>query len=73
MKQYKSQSSVLPLEWDTTSSETTVYHNENIVEQPATETTPIMYNYDVTEYTKSEYQDYKIAKLEQLVAQLVVN
>ena len=67
MKTYKSQSTVLPLEWDTTSSETTVYHNENVVVTEATETSPVMYNYDVTEYTKSEYQDYKIAKLEELL------
>lgn len=67
MKTYKSQSTVLPLEWDATSSETTVYHNENVVVTEATERSPVMYNYDVTEYTKSEYQDYKIAKLEELL------
>ena len=67
MKTYKSQSTEQPLEWDATSSETTVYHNENVIVVEATETNPVMYNYDVTEYTKSEYQDYKIAKLEALL------
>lgn len=71
MKTYKSQSTEQPLEWDTTSSETTVYHNENVIVVEATETSPIMYNYDVTEYTKSEYQDYKIAKLEALLGVIV--
>ena len=75
MKQYKSQSSIPPQERDTTSSETTVYLNTNIVEIPATKDSPLMYNYDVAEYTKGEYEKKldkdRIVELEGIVVGLL--
>lgn len=77
MKNYKSESTVRPQEWDKTSSPDRVYHNENVVEVPATEETPVMYKYDVTEYTTQEYIEYletvnknSIADLEDAVLEL---
>ena len=58
MKHYKSESSIRPLTWDNTSSKDCVYHNTNIVEIPAKEDTPIMFSYDVTEYSNKEYINY---------------
>lgn len=55
MKTYKSESDVLPLEWDKTSSEVCVYHNTNIVEIPATDERPKHYEYDVEEYSNKEF------------------
>jgi len=56
MKIYNSESAIRPDEWDKTSSPDCVYHNENIVEvQPTEEGDPVMYRYNVTEYTNKEY------------------
>jgi hypothetical protein len=62
MKNYKSQSTEQPNEWDLTSSEMCVYKNTNIVESQATEDTPKMYNYDVEEYTRYEYESLVLAQ-----------
>ena len=59
MKKYKSQSAIMPNEWDLDSSETCVYHNYNIITVPAMEGSPEMYEYMVDEYTKEEYYNYK--------------
>ena len=59
MKKYKSQSTEIPNEWDLDSSETSVYHNYNIITVPTTEVSPEMYEYMVEEYTKEEYYNYK--------------
>ena len=55
MKTYKSESVNIPQTWDKTSCPNCVYHNTNIVEVPATEEAPVMFKYDVTEYTNKEY------------------
>lgn len=56
MKTYRSESTVRPVEWDTESSKTTVYHNQFIDEYEKDGTT--FYSYNVTEYTKEEYNTY---------------
>lgn len=56
MKQYKSSSMVLPPAWDLQSSETTVYHNHDVTEIEKTAYSPHMYRYNVTEYTREEYE-----------------
>jgi hypothetical protein len=56
MKEYKSQSTEIPKEWDLASSGTTVYNNTNIEILPAMGDTPQMYDYDVKEYTRAEYE-----------------
>ena len=58
MKKQTSQSTVRPDEWDTTSSQTVVYHNYDIVEVPATEDMPLMYNYNQDVYSRDEYLQY---------------
>lgn len=55
MRSYKSESTVSPQEWDKTTSPDVVYHNTNIVEAPATEDRPAMFEYDVDEYSQLEY------------------
>ena len=55
MKIQKSQSTVRPPEWDTTSSAVVVYHNTDVEEQPATEDMPKMYSYTQEVYTREEY------------------
>jgi len=54
MKNYKSQSTELPVDVDIT-NDNVVLVNSNPIEIPATEDTPKMYEYDVAEYTKDEY------------------
>ena len=56
MRSYKSSSTVKPLEWDLTSSKQRVYHNYNV---EVTESEPLMYSYDVNEYARMEYLEYK--------------
>lgn len=58
MRSYKSSSTVKPLEWDLTSSKQRVYHNYNIISQ-FPEEGPMMYFYDVDEYARMEYLEYK--------------
>lgn len=55
---YKSSSAIKPIEWDLNSSKNKVYHNINIQEIPATDDTPLMYSYEVEEYTRMEYLEY---------------
>lgn len=58
----KSQSSVKPELIDTTSSKTTVYIRQNIIEieraNESDNTTTILYEYDEAKLTKEEYQEY---------------
>ena len=58
----KSQSSVKPDLVDTTSSKTTVYIRQNIVENIKTDETSgeetVFYEYDEAKLTKEEYQEY---------------
>ena len=70
MKNYKSASTERPPEWDTTSSPETVYHNYNVVEVPATEENPHMFEYEVDQYTRMEYLEHEAAKQEKLRAKL---
>ena len=60
MKKYKSQSAIIPSEWDLDSSETCVYHNYNITNQENDDV--IMYNYEVDEYTRQEYESMVLAQ-----------
>ena len=63
MKTVKSSSTVRPVEWDTTSSETTVYHNFDVVEKPAQGgefPQPAMFEYMQTQYSRAEYADHRI-------------
>jgi type IV secretory pathway VirD2 relaxase len=62
MKQYKSESTTVPVEWDLESSKTTKYHNTNVVEIPAKEEKAKMYKYDVKEYTNSEYESFVLSQ-----------
>lgn len=62
MKNYKSTSTEMPPDWDATSSPEVVYHNYDVVEVPATEGNPTMYRYEVEEYTRLEYLEYKNAE-----------
>lgn len=58
----KSQSSIKPELIDTTSSKTSVYIRQNIVEIEKTnesdDTSTIFYKYDEAKLTKQEYQEY---------------
>ena len=66
MKTYKSSSTERPVEWDKASSPHKIYHNYNVVQLPATEDSPPMYQYDVDEYEPLEYikvQDQEITDL----------
>ena len=71
MKHYKSASTERPPEWDTTSSPETVYHNYNIVEVPATEDNPLMYEYEVEQYTRMEYLEAENTRLRQTINALL--
>lgn len=62
MKHYKSASTERPPEWDTTSSPEVVYHNYNIVEVPATDENPLMFEYEVDQYTRMEYLEMRNAE-----------
>lgn len=72
MKQVKSESTVRPQEWDTTSSETTVYHNYNVAELPAQAGTkgPLLYQYDQQQLTRQEYLEYRLQKSEENIRYL---
>lgn len=60
MKKYKSQSAIMPNEWDLDSSESCVYNNYNITVHENEGV--IMYNYDVDEYTRKEYDSIVLAQ-----------
>ena len=55
-------STVFPPERDTTSSSKFSYINTNVVEIPATEEEPVMYQFDSLVLTKSEYEQYIISE-----------
>lgn len=71
MKRYKSESTVMPPEWDKTSSENVVYHNTEITVIPATEDNPQMYAYTVEEFTRSEFLEYENENLRQTINALL--
>lgn len=71
MKRYKSESTVMPPEWDKTSSENVVYHNTEITVVPATEDKPQMYAYTVEEFTRSEFLEYENEQLRQTIDALL--
>lgn len=71
MKHYKSASTEKPPEWDTTSSPEVVYHNYNVTEVPATEENPLMYEYEVEQYTRMEYLEAENTRLRQTVNALL--
>lgn len=71
MKRYKSESTVMPPEWDKTSSENVVYHNTEITVIPATEDKPQMYAYTVEEFTRSEFLEYENENLRQTINALL--
>lgn len=66
IKTYKSESTIRPEEWDTTSSKMLTYHNYNIEQTERqdefSEIKMLIYTYDVDEYTKQEYIEYMINK-----------
>lgn len=72
MKAYKSESNVLPNEWDIGVS--TVYHNFNVEQKEKEgEETSFIYVYDVEEFTLQEYsnrQQQSINDLENAVIEL---
>ena len=67
MREYRSSSTEQPPEWDATSSKDVAYHNTNVTSTPATDDTPIMYEYDVTEYTHEEYALARIEMMQQII------
>ena len=71
MKRYKSESTVMPSEWDKTSSENVVYHNTEITVVPATEDKPQMYAYTGEEFTRSEFLEYENEQLRQTIDALL--
>lgn len=71
MKHYKSASTERPPEWDTTSSPEVVYHNCNVTEVPATEENPLMYEYEVEQYTRMEYLEAENTRLRQTINALL--
>lgn len=71
MKRYKSESTVMPSEWDKTSSENVVYHNTEITVVPATEDKPQMYAYTVEEFTRSEFLEYENEQLRKTIDALL--
>jgi len=71
VKRYKSESTVMPSEWDKTSSENVVYHNTEITVVPATEDKPQMYAYTVEEFTRSEFLEYENEQLRQTIDALL--
>jgi len=71
VKTYKSASTQRPPEWDTDSSPDSVYHNYNVVEVPATDESPLMYEYDVDKYTRVEYLEHENSQLRQTVNALL--
>lgn len=72
MKTYKSESNLIPVEWDIQQSN--VYHNFNVVEVTREAEEPYtVYEYDVEEYTLQEYstmQKQSISDLEDAVLEL---
>ncbi len=66
MKMFKSESGSMPLPIDDTSSPTTVYVNENVVESERidemTGETSTVYRYDVRLYSRDEWEKLQMAK-----------
>ena len=65
MKMLKSESGIMPLPIDETSSPTTVYVNENVVETERTDEmtgeTSTVYRYDVRLYSREEWEMLQMA------------
>lgn len=66
MKMFKSESGAMPLPIDDTSSPTTVYVNENVVESERidemTGEISTVYRYDVRLYSREEWEKLQMAK-----------
>ena len=71
MKKYRSESTVMPPEWDKISSATAVYHNTEITVVPASENRPELFAYTVEEFTRSEFLEYENDILRQTVNALL--
>ena len=65
MQHYKAHSNVIPPEWDIQSSETTAYHNYNVVEI-SNEDGQVLYEYDVDKMTHQEYNIHLQEQLTQI-------
>ena len=67
MKTFKSESGTMPLPIDDTSSPTTVYVNENVVESERTDEetgeTTTVYQYDVRLFSREEWERLQMADL----------
>ena len=67
MKTFKSESGIMPLPIDDTSSPTTVYVNENVVESERTDEetgeTTTVYQYDVRLFSREEWEKLQMADL----------
>ena len=61
MTTMKSQSNVKPVEWDVYSSQTTVYHNYNIIEKQIDDGS--VYEYDTDKMSQQEYSIYITERL----------
>lgn len=65
MKMFKSESGAMPLPIDDTSSPTTVYVNENVVESERTDEMTgeisTVYRYDVRLYSREEWEKLQMA------------
>jgi hypothetical protein len=66
MKMFKSESGAIPIPIDDTSSPTTVYVNENVVESEQTDgmtgEISTVYRYDVRLYSREEWEKLQMAK-----------
>jgi len=71
MKSYKSQSTEYPIATDI-SNKNIILVNSNPIVIPATEETPLMYEYDVTEYTISEYITQKQSENSNAIDELTI-
>ena len=64
MKTFKSESGIMPLPIDDTSSPTTVYVNENVIEVERTDEetgeTNTVYQYDVRLFSREEWEKLQI-------------
>ena len=68
MQIIKSESTDRPAAWDVTTSPSTVYHNFNVEEVPATDDTPARFVYDQEQYTRAEYDAMQRDRIERLEA-----
>ena len=61
MQTIKSQSTVKPIEWNISSSPTTVYHNYNVTEKQIDDGS--VYEYDTDKMSQQEYSIYITERL----------